>query len=144
VLCSLVDNMPYVVAEAAVRPRARRTPALQRPPRPGPDPPARTQVGVVPFVVYDIDARAQVKGIPFVMFDIGGVVEMVDYKLHGDVVIPEPSMPALRDKLTGERPRALRCPEQRGGPHVTGPAGLTGAGACAQTCCTRARSRRCS
>ncbi|KAK9821580.1 hypothetical protein WJX81_008053 [Elliptochloris bilobata] len=59
VLCSLVDNMPYVVAEAAV------------------------------------------KGIPFIMFDVGGVVEMVDYKMHGDVVIPEPSMPALREKLIG-------------------------------------------
>ena len=121
--------MPYVVAEAAVRPRARRPPALERPPHPGPNPAARTQVKGIPFVMSEIGARAQVKGIPFVMFDIGGVVEMVDYKLHGDVVIPEPSMPALRDKLTGAPPRALRHPEQRGGPRVACPAEPTGAAA---------------
>ena len=86
--------------------------------------------------------RAQVKGIPFIMFDVGGVVEMVDYKMHGDVVVAEPSMPALRDKLTGAgRPRCPAASARRS-------SGLAGGAERrdrrAQTCCTRARSRRCS
>ena len=80
------------------------------------------------------------------MFDVGGVVEMVDYKLHGDVVIAEPSMPALRDKIVGAN-CALFHEIQILCSLLSPPKDPTKKliqATAAQTCCMRERSRRCS
>ena len=76
------------------------------------------------------------------MFDVGGVVEMVDYTMHGDVVVAEPSMPALRNKLTGAALPRRPVASVRRSPKLAGDAERHERRA--QTCCTRARSRRCS
>lgn len=42
----------------------------------------------------------QVKGIPFLVFDAGGVLEMFDSKEFSDNVVFEPTLAALRRKLS--------------------------------------------
>lgn len=80
------------------------------------------------------------------MFDVGGVVEMVDYKMHGDVVIAEPSMPALRDKIVGANNglfHEIRILVLSAVTSKRPPKELMQANG-AQTCCMRERSGRCS
>ena len=42
----------------------------------------------------------QVKGIPFLAFDAGGVLEMFDSKEFSDNVVFEPTLAALKRKLS--------------------------------------------
>ena len=42
----------------------------------------------------------QVKGIPFLVFDAGGVLEMFDSKAFADNVVFEPTLAALKRKLS--------------------------------------------
>ena len=42
----------------------------------------------------------QVKGIPFLAFDAGGVLEMFDPKEFSDNVVFEPTLAALKRKLS--------------------------------------------
>ena len=42
----------------------------------------------------------QVKGIPFLVFDAGGVLEMFDSKEFSDNVVFEPTLAALKRKLS--------------------------------------------
>lgn len=42
----------------------------------------------------------QVKGIPFLVFDAGGVLEMFDPKEFSDNVVFEPTLAALKRKLS--------------------------------------------
>lgn len=45
-------------------------------------------------------ALLQVKGIPFLVFDAGGVLEMFDPKEFSDNVVFEPTLAALKRKLS--------------------------------------------
>ena len=99
VLCSLIDNMPYVVAEAAVGAFApfcfhcfrtwARIQQLRSP-------------GVKKATVTDSGPLPQVKGIPFLVFDVGGVLEMFDEADNTDAVVKEPTLDSLYSKLHGE------------------------------------------
>ncbi len=44
--------------------------------------------------------RSQVKGIPFLVFDAGGVLEMFDPREFSDNVVFEPTLAALKHKLS--------------------------------------------
>ena len=44
--------------------------------------------------------NSQVKGIPFLVFDAGGVLEMFDPKEFSDNVVFEPTLAALKRKLS--------------------------------------------
>ena len=100
----------------------------------------------------------QVKGIPFLVFDAGGVLEMFDSKEFSDNVVFEPTLAALKRKLSSvvrlPSGRSLPtshsqsshlgcncCPCQRiAGPSVTSPdllRRLDMAGVlCLQNCCS--------
>ena len=126
VMCSLIDNMPYVLAEAAVGLRPGLLPgspatgclhAICRLLRSGscdlwPDiaQACSASQGRVAYElgeaqkVLSLAHALQVKGVPLISFDVGGIGEMLEYAEHGDVIVMESTAKALSQKLQGDSP----------------------------------------